>query len=111
MIQQHAYGFAAWPRGGKQHERDLPVVELRTIRLSVLSVNGSFEATRTVLQVAGVALMAIERGNADPVMVRQRLVSFQPVIDVMNPAPQALGIHQSCHAFGTQIWRALPAWL
>ena len=38
--------------------------------------------------------MAIENGDADPAMVRQCFVSFQPVMDMMNPLPQALGIHQ-----------------
>ena len=71
------------------------MVELYAIRLSVLSVNGSLETARTVLQIAGVALMAIEGGNADPAVVRQRLVAFQPVIDVVDPLPQSLGIHQS----------------
>ena len=71
------------------------MVELYAIRLSVLSVNGSLKTARTVLQIAGVALMAIEGGNADPAVVRQRLVAFQPVIDVVDPLPQSLGIHRS----------------
>src|ERR1035438_2205787 len=71
------------------------MVELYAVRLSVLSVNGSFEAARTVLQIAGVALMAIKGGNADPAMVRQRFVALQPVIDMVDPLSQSLGIHQS----------------
>ncbi len=69
------------------------MVELYAIRLSVLSVNGSFQTARTVLQIAGVTLMAIKGGNADPAMVRHRFVAFQPVIDMVDPLPQPLGIH------------------
>jgi hypothetical protein len=71
------------------------MVELRAIHIP--GMNGSFEATRTVLKVAGMTLMAIENGDADPTMVRQRFVPLQPVIDMMNPPPQALGIHESVH--------------
>jgi len=71
------------------------MVELYAIRFSVLSVNGSFETARTVLQIAGVALMAIQGSNADSAMVRQRFVAFQPFIDMVDPLPQSLGIHQS----------------
>src|ERR1019366_5421246 len=93
MIQQQTYGLAAGTRGGKQHERDLPVVELRAIRIP--GMYGSFEAARTVLQVAGVALMAIENGDADAVVVRQCLVPLQLVVDMGNPPAKPLATHQS----------------
>ena len=44
------------------------------------------------------ALVAIEDSDADPVMVRQRFVSLQPVIDMVNPLPHAFGIHQGIHS-------------
>src|ERR1022692_1300022 len=95
MIQQKAYGFAAGPLTGQQHECDLPVVELRAIRIP--GVSGSFEAARTMLEVAGVALVAIEDNDTDPAMVWQCFVSLQLVIDMVNPPPQTFGIHQSVH--------------
>jgi hypothetical protein len=55
MVQQQPYGFAAGPRTGQQHECDLPVVELDAIR--IFGVNSSLEAARTMLEVAGVALV------------------------------------------------------
>ena len=76
MIQQEAYRFTARPCAGQQHQRYLPVVELRAIRIPC--VNGSLEATRTVLAVAGMALVAINGGDAGSVMIRQRLVTLQP---------------------------------
>jgi hypothetical protein len=95
MVQQQAYGFAARPRPGQQHECDLPVVELRAIRIS--GVNGSFEAARTMLEITGVALVAIQDSDADPAMIRQGFVSLQPVIDMMNSLPQSRRIYQSAH--------------
>ena len=44
------------------------------------------------------ALVAIQDGDADPVMVRQRFVALQPVIDMVNPLPQALGIYQCVYS-------------
>ena len=85
MVQQQPYGFAAGPRTGQQHERDLPVVELGAIR--IFGVNSSLEAARTMLEVAGVALVAIEDSDPDSAMVRQCFVSLQPVIDMMNSPP------------------------
>ncbi len=96
MIQHQAYGLAARPRGGQQQERHLPVVELSAIR--VPGVNGSFETARTVLEVAGMALVAIQDGDADPAMIRQRFVALQPVIDMVNPLPQAFGVHPGDHS-------------
>ena len=52
------------------------MVELYAIRLSVLSVNGSFQTARTVLQIAGVTLMAIDNSDADPDMIRNALLRF-----------------------------------
>lgn len=95
MVQKQPYGFAAGPRTGQQHECDLPVVELGAIR--IFGVNRSLEATRTMLEVAGVALVAIEDSDPDSAMVRQCFVSLQPVIDMMNSPPQALGIQQGVH--------------
>src|SRR5277367_5038069 len=99
MIQHQAYGIAASPRRGQQHERYLRVVELRAIRTP--GVNSSFEAARTLAAVADMALMTIEDSDANPVMVRQRFVSLQPVIDLVNPLPQAFGIHQGVHSSDT----------
>src|SRR5665213_2618596 len=96
MVQQEAYGFAAGPRTGQQHECDLPVIELRAIRSS--GVNGSFETARTMLKITGVALVTIEDSDADPAMVRQCSVPLQPVIDMMNSLPQFCRIHQSAHS-------------
>jgi hypothetical protein len=75
-IQQQTNGFAARPGGGQQHNSDLPVVELCAIRLSVLSADSAFKATRTVLQIAGVTLMAIDNSDADPAMIRNALLRF-----------------------------------
>jgi hypothetical protein len=99
MIQHQAYGVAASPRRGQQHERYLPVVELRAIRIP--GVDRSFQAARALAAVAGMALVAIEDGNAHPLMVGQRFVSLQPVIDMMNPMPQTFGIHQGVHSSDT----------
>jgi hypothetical protein len=63
----------------------LPVVELGAIR--IFGVNSSLEAARTMLEVAGVALVAIEDSDPDSAMVRQCFVSLQPVIDMMNSPP------------------------
>jgi hypothetical protein len=52
----------------------LPVVELDAIR--IFGVNSSLEAARTMLEVAGVALVAIEDSDPDSAMVRQSLFRF-----------------------------------
>ena len=72
-------------RAGQQHECDLAVVELGAIR--IFGVNSSLQAARTMLEVAGVALVAIEDSNPDSAMVGQCFVSLQPVIDMMNSPP------------------------
>ncbi len=33
------------------------------------------------------AFVAIEDSDADPVMVRQRFVALQPIVDMVNPLP------------------------
>jgi hypothetical protein len=68
-----------------------------------------------MLEVAGVALLAIEDSDPDSAMVRQCFVSLQPVIelqpviDMMNFPPQALGIQQGVHtSAGVGTAYALP---
>ena len=52
--------------------------------IRIFGVNSSLQAARTMLEVAGVALVAIEDSNPDSAMVGQCFVSLQPVIDMMN---------------------------
>ncbi len=82
MIQKQAYGIAAGSRGGHKHDGDLPVVELSAI--GIPGMDSSFETARTVLQIAGVTLMAIDNGDADPAMIRQCFIALQPVIDMVD---------------------------
>jgi hypothetical protein len=85
----------------------LPVVELGAIR--IFAVDSSLEAARTMLEVAGVPLLAMEDSDHDSAMVRQCFVSLQPVIDLMNSPPQALGIQQGVHtSAGVGTAYALP---
>lgn len=70
MIEEEANWFAATARAGQQHDRYLPVVELRAVRLAVLAVDGSLQAARTVLEIAGMAFVAIQDSDRDPAMIR-----------------------------------------
>ena len=71
------------------------MVELRTIRIA--GVNRSFEAAWALAAVAGMALVAIQDSDANAVMVRQGFISLQAIIDMVNPLPQAFGLHQGVH--------------
>jgi hypothetical protein len=44
------------------------------------------------------AFVAIQDGNTQPALIRQGFVTLQPVVHVMDAAPQTLGIHQGGHA-------------
>lgn len=52
------------------------MIELRPVRLA--DVDDSFQATRTVAEVAGMAFVAIQGRDGDPMIIRQRLVALQP---------------------------------
>jgi hypothetical protein len=41
--------------------------------------------------------VTIQDSRCDPLIVRQRFVTLQPVIDVVNSLPQTLGVHQRIH--------------
>jgi hypothetical protein len=90
MIQQETYGLAAGARGGQQHQSYLPVVVLCASRLP----DGSFQTTRTVAEIAGMAFVTIQNSDADPVIVGQRFVALQLIVDVVNSPPQSRCIHQ-----------------
>src|SRR5664279_4002334 len=110
MIQQETDRVAARPSAGQQHQGYLAVVILGTLRL--VGADGALQASRTVAAVAGMAFVAIQDGHAQPAMIRQDLVALQPVVDVMNAAPQTLGIHaggDASHAVGAGHRLAQPA--
>src|ERR1022692_1380725 len=96
MIQQEAYGLATRARGGQQHQRYLPVVVLDAIH--VPGVDSSLQTTRTVAEIAGVTFVTIQDSDSDAVIIRQRSVALQSVVDVVNPLPQSRGIHQGVHS-------------
>src|ERR1019366_1688963 len=68
------------------------------ICLSVLPMYGSLQASRTVTEIAGMAFVTIQDSDWDPLMIRQRFITFQLDIGVMNALPQTVGIHQRAHA-------------
>src|SRR5438128_5172741 len=48
-------------------------------------------------EVTGVTLVAIQDSDDDSVAVRQGLVAFQTVIDVVDSLPESFGIDQGVH--------------
>jgi hypothetical protein len=98
VIQEKANRLAARARAGQQHDRYLPVVELRAIRSAVFAVYGSLQAARTVTEVTGMAFVAVQNSDRDPLMIRQRFITLQLIIDMVNALSQTVGIHQSAYA-------------
>ena len=41
--------------------------------------------------------VTIQDRGGDAVIIRQRFVALQPIVDVVNSPPQSLGIHQGVH--------------
>ena len=48
-------------------------------------------------QVAGVTFMAIQNGDRDPAMVRQRFVALQTFVDMVNALSQSCGVDKGKH--------------
>ncbi len=45
-------------------------------------------------QVTGVAFVTVQNDDSQAVNIRQGLVPFQALVDIMNPLPQPVGIAQ-----------------
>src|SRR5947207_15047039 len=56
------------------------------------SVDGSLQTARTMTQVTGVAFMTVKNDDSQAVNIRQGLVPFQALVNVVNPLPQPVGI-------------------
>jgi hypothetical protein len=65
------------------------------IELRFSTGGGALETPGTTATIAGAGLVAIEHRRAQTAEIRQSLVSFQAIVNVMNPLPQGIGIHAS----------------
>src|SRR5271157_64207 len=92
MIQEQAHGLPSWQRTSQQHQRNLPMIILNAIPSR--RVDGSLQTARAMTQVTGVALMTVENDYSQAVNIRQGLVPFQALVNIMNPLPQPVGIEQ-----------------
>src|SRR2546428_1951155 len=90
MIQEQAHGLPSWQRTSQQHQRNLPMIKLDAI--ASRSVDGSLQTARAMTQVTGVAFVTVENDYSQAVNIRQGLVPFQALVNVVNPLPQPVGI-------------------
>src|SRR5258708_27259502 len=95
-IQEQADRGTARRRSAKKQQRHIPVVELR-----LSTGSAALETSGTTATIAGTGLVAIEHRHPQTVEIRQSLVSFQAIVNVMNPLPQGIGIHASDNASQT----------
>src|SRR5882672_1444965 len=96
MIQKQAHGLPSWQRTRQQQQGDLPMIKLDAIASG--TVDGSLQTAGTMTQVTGVAFVTVQNDYSQAVNIRQGLVPFQALVDVMNPLPQPVGIEQSVDA-------------
>src|SRR5258708_10853848 len=65
------------------------------VELRFSTGGGALQTSGTTATIAGAGLVAIQHRHPQTVEIRQGLVSFQSIINVMNPLPQGIGIHAS----------------
>jgi len=90
MIEEQPHGLPSWQRTRQQHQRNLPMIKLHAIPSR--RVDGSLQAARAMTQVTGVAFVTVENDYSQAVNIRQGLVAFQALVNIMNPLPQPVGI-------------------
>jgi len=103
MIQEQAHGLPSWQRTRQQHQRNLPMIKLNAIPSR--RVDGSLQTARAMTQVTGVAFVTVENDDSQAVNIRQSLVAFQALVNIMNPLPQPVGIEHrmdSSQGVGTE---------
>jgi hypothetical protein len=78
---------------GAQRFRIEPGMKVRMGRLiKVLRIFGSLQTARAMTQVTGVAFVTVENDYSQAVNIRQGLVAFQALVNIMNPLRQPVGI-------------------
>ena len=96
MVQEETHGRAIGWGSGEQHHGHVPVVVLPAI--PGVRVEGPLQAAGTVPSVAGVAFVAVQHGDAQPLNIGQGLVAFQARVDVVHAVPELFGIQQRMDA-------------
>src|SRR5205809_8025134 len=69
------------------------------------SVDGSLQTARTMTPVTGMAFVTVETDDSQAVNIRQGVVPFQALVNVVNPLPQPVGIEHrmdSSQGVGTE---------
>src|SRR5271169_1283274 len=103
MIEEQPHGLPSWQRTRQQQQGDLPMIKLDAI--ASRTVDGSLQTAGTMAQVTGVAFVTVQNDYSQAVNIRQGLVAFQALVNIMNPLPQPVGIEHrmdSSQGVGTE---------